>query len=52
MQSGLRKPFTLIICLILAVGFADIGVNLVETHAANGQDRRRDQFPETASRRH
>ena len=39
-------------CLTLMCGVVEIGFNLVETHAANDQERRRDQFPETGSRRY
>ena len=52
MQGRLKKLFTLMFCLTLVGGVAEIGFNLVETHAANGHDRRRDEFPETGSRRY
>ena len=52
MQRRWIRLFSLIVCLTLVGGIAEIGFDLVETHAANGHDRRRDQFPETGSRRY
>ena len=52
MQKTWIRPLTLMFCMTLVCGLAEIGFNLAETHAANGHDRRRDQFPETVSRRY
>ena len=52
MQTKWNRLFTLIFCLTLFGVVADIGFNLVETHAANEHDRRRDEFPETGPRPH